>query len=232
MKKLHFTLLLLAAAITGFSQTKNFIDQPYIETNAQVDTLVTPDNIYLSITIFEKDTRGKISVEELETKMITKLKNIGIDTDKQLTLTDLSSNFKKYFLKQKDVLKTKSYSLLVHNGLDAGRAIVELENLNISNVQLEKTEYSKMEELKLRLKSKAVGKAKQIAVALAKPLGQKIGNAIYISDQSGYQNYYAQPVASIQIRGAALSEAAYKPANIEFQKIRVENIVAVKFILE
>jgi uncharacterized protein YggE len=88
-----------------------------------------------------------------------------------------------------------------------------------------------MDELKLRLKTKAVEKAKQIAVALVKPLGQKVGNAIYISDQSGYNNY-AQPVAAIQMKGAVLEEAGYKPADIEFQKIRVENMVAVKFILE
>ncbi len=231
MRKIKLTFLLAAISIISFAQTKNFIDQPYIETNATVDTLVIPDNIFLSIVIQESDTRGKMSVEKLETKMIKKLEDIEVDIDKQLTLTDLSSNFKKYFLKQKDVIKTKSYSLLVHNGLDAGRVIVELENLNISNVRVEKTEYSAMDELKLRLKTKAVEKAKQIAVALAKPLGQKVGNAIFISDQSGYQNYYAAPVA-IQMRGAAISEEKYKPADIEFQKIRVENTVAVKFILE
>ncbi len=231
MKKIKITLLLLATAFVAVSQTKNFIDQPYIETNARVDTSVTPDDIYLAITISEKDTKGKISVEKLEIKMIARLKDIGIDTDKQLKITDLSSDFKKYFLKQKDVLKAKSYSLLVHTGLDAGKVLVELEDLNISNVRIERTEYSKMEELTLRLKSKAVEKAKQVALALAAPLGQEVGNAIYISDQSGYGNYYAQPVAAIQLRGVA-DKKEYTPADIEFQKIKVENTVAVKFVLK
>ena len=35
----------------GFSQSKNFIDQPYLETTAKVDSLVQPDRIYLSILI-------------------------------------------------------------------------------------------------------------------------------------------------------------------------------------
>lgn len=30
-------------------QTKNFIDQPYVETTAKVDTLIKPDVIYLDI---------------------------------------------------------------------------------------------------------------------------------------------------------------------------------------
>ncbi|MFT7250898.1 MAG: lysozyme, partial [Flavobacterium sp.] len=46
----------------SFAQTKNFIDLPYIETSAKVDTLVVPDKIYLNIMITEKDTKGKISV--------------------------------------------------------------------------------------------------------------------------------------------------------------------------
>ncbi len=233
MKKSGITLLFLAITFIGFAQTKNFIDQPYIQINTRVDTLVTPDEIFLSITIFEKDTRGKISVEELETKMITQLKSIGIDTDKQLTLIDLSSNFKKYFLKQKDVLKTKSYSLLVYTGLDAGKAIVEMENLNISNVELTKTKYSKMDDLKLLLKTKAIRVAKQNALALVKPLGQKVGNAIFISDQTN-SYYYDAPVAAIQVRGvsAANEQTKYIPANIEFQKINVECSVEVKFALE
>jgi len=45
-------------------QTKNFIDQPYLETTAKVDTLIKPDIIYLGILIREKDERNKISVEK------------------------------------------------------------------------------------------------------------------------------------------------------------------------
>ena len=60
-------------------QTKSFIDQPYLETTAKVDTLIKPDIIYLGILVREKDERNKISVEEMETRMIAKLKSIGID---------------------------------------------------------------------------------------------------------------------------------------------------------
>ena len=137
----------------GFSQTKNFIDQPYIETSAKVDTLVTPDRIFLTIFITEKDTKGKISVEEIENNMADKLKSLGINLENQLSLSDLSSNFKKYFLKQQDVLKNKAYSLVVFDALTAGKVIMELENINISNILLEKTEYSKIENLKLLLAS-------------------------------------------------------------------------------
>jgi hypothetical protein len=233
MKKIFLTILILTFAKT-FSQTKNFIDQPYIETSAKVDTLVIPDRIYLNISITEKDTKGKISVEELETKMNEKLKSLGIITEKQLTLNDLSSNYKKYFLKQQDILKNKNYTLLVYNAKIAGRVIVALEEIEISNVLLEKTEYSKAEEMIMTLKSDAILKAKNQAIAMTKPLNQKVGNAIYISDFSNIVNMLSGRVAGIQIRGARSLEEKdkYEPINIEFEKIKIETEVKATFKLE
>ena len=233
MKKIFLTILVLTFAKT-FSQTKNFIDQPYIETSAKVDTLVIPDRIYLNISITEKDTKGKISVEELETKMNEKLKSLGIITEKQLTLNDLSSNYKKYFLKQQDILKNKNYTLLVYNAKIAGRVIVALEEIEISNVILEKTEYSKAEEMIMTLKSEAILKAKNQAIAMTKPLNQKVGNAIYISDFSNIVNMLSGRVAGIQIRGARSLEEKDKsePINIEFEKIKIETEVKATFKLE
>jgi hypothetical protein len=232
MKKIFLTFLILVCA-KSLSQTKNFIDLPYIETSAKVDTLVIPERIYLNISITEKDTKGKISVEELETKMNEKLKSLGIATEKQLTLNDLSSNYKKYFLKQQDILKNKNYTLLVFNAKVAGKVIIALEEIEISNVILEKTEYSKAEEMILILKSEAIIKAKNQAIAMTKPLNQKVGNAIYISDFSNIVNMLSGRVSGIQIRGArSLEEKKYEPINIEFEKIKIETEVKATFKLE
>ena len=233
MKRIFLTFLILVCA-KSLSQTKNFIDLPYIETSAKVDTLVIPDRIYLNISITEKDTKGKISVEELETKMNEKLKSLGIVTEKQLTLNDLSSNYKKYFLKQQDILKNKNYTLLVYNAKIAGKVIIALEEIEISNVNLEKTEYSKAEEMILTLKSEAILKAKNQAISMTKPLNQKVGSAIYISDFSNIVNMLSGRVAGIQIRGARSLEEKdkYEPINIEFEKIKIETEVKATFKLE
>lgn len=233
MKKLAFIFLIIISA-KSFSQTKNFIDLPYVETSAIVDTLVIPDRIYLNILIAEKDTKGKMSVEELENKMDEKLKSIGIATERQLTLTDLSSNYKKYFLKQQDILKTKNYTLVVYNARIAGEVISALEEIGISNVILEKTEYSKAEEMILTLKSKAILKAKAQAMAMTKPLNQKVGNAIYISDYTNIVNMLGGRVEGIQICGVRSLEEKdkYEPINIEFKKIKIETEVKATFKLE
>lgn len=231
MKKIILLGLMVLVFSSLQAQTKNFIDQPYIETNAKADTLVTPDEIYLSIIIAENDTKGKISVEEMANKMQEKLKHLGIDVKKQLTLNDLSSNFKKYFLRSKEVEKTKSYTLVVHSAVMAGKVLLELEKINIGNVTLQKTSYSNPGKIQLLLRSKAAEKAYQQAVALTKPLGQKVGNAIYISDQT----YNIMPVfttKAIKIRGlSSESKPAEQPLDINFKKIRFEGSVNIKFIL-
>ena len=122
----------------------------------------------------------------------------------------------------------------MQDALTAGKVIIELEKNDVSNVRIEKTEYSKIEELKLTLKSKAILKAKKQAQFLVNPLNQKVGNAIFISDLSN--NYVSGAlqgrVSGIQIRGTSSISNEYKAAEIKFEKIKVESTVNAKFILE
>ena len=232
MKTAAIILALTIFHTMANGQAKNFIDQPYLETIAKADTLVIPDKIFLNILITEKDTKGKVSVEELESKMEATLKSLGIDTKEKLALNDLASNFKKYFLRSQDVLKTKSYTLEVNNAILAGQVIASLEKIDVSNVRFERTEFSRMKSLKLELKSKAISEAKRQAMYLTQPLNQKVGPAIHISDMTDIHAYnrFQGRAEGIQVRGYA-AKADIAPADIEFQKIKVESQVNVKFKL-
>ena len=97
MKKITYLLIIMLVCNQAFSQSKNFIDQAYLETTAKVDTLVVPDQIFLSIYIDEGEDRNKISLEKQEKEMAKVLENLGIDLKKQLKLQDLTSAYKKYF---------------------------------------------------------------------------------------------------------------------------------------
>ena len=228
-------LIVLFISIKSSSQTKNFLDFPYIETNVIADSLVVPNRIHLTIIISEKDTKDKYSVEELENLMEQKLKAIGIDTQKSLTLNDLASNFKKYFLKETDVLKTKSYNLIVENARIAGNVITELETIDISNIRIAKTEHTEYEKITLILKTKAVRKAKIQAQYLVKELNQKVGNAIFIVDlsneNSNYDNNFR--LQEVVVTGYGRKDTKeFKQIDIEFQKIKIQSNVSVRFKLE
>jgi hypothetical protein len=211
-KKIAYLLLFAIISNTAFAQSRNFIDQPYLETTVKVDTLVVPDQIFMSIYINEGEDRNKISLEKQEKKMAVVLEGLGIDLKKQLKLQDLSSDFKNYFLKRKNVLKSKIYRLEVFDAVTAGQVLIALEAKGISNVQLIKTAYSKIKQLQIQIKSKA----------------------IYIRDE-----YYNSPVyrdnrmaiTAETVEEDSADKKFQKPIDIEFSKIKLQTVVSVKFAI-
>lgn len=230
MKQINLTLFFIALVFAGQAQMKSFIDQPYVEVAGNADTLLTPDEIYIKINISEKDTKNKTSVEELERKMFDALKAMGIDVEKNLTTSDLSSNFKTYFLKSKDIMKSKDYMLKVKDAVTATKVFIKLEDLGISNSSIDHVDYSKMEEMKNIMRTKAIENAKSRAIALTKPLQQGIGPAIFISDNEVYPIRPLAREAKLNLYEA--SDSVQALPQIDFEKIEVSSNVNAKFILK
>lgn len=233
MKKIKLTAIFISLFFAGQAQTKTFIDQPYIEVAGSADTMVTPNEIFIKIEISEADTKNKTSVEELERKMFDALKAMGIDVEKNLTTSDISSNFKNYFLKGKEILKSKEYMLKVNDAVTASKVFMKLEDLGISNSSIDHVDYSDMESIKNLMRTKAMENAKARALALTKPLHQEVGPAIFISDNEVYMvNRMLQgKVAGIQVNGYSDAGQEELP-KIDFEKIKVSTNINVKFILK
>jgi len=132
---------------------------------------------------------------------------------------------------QQVILKNKAYTLVVYDAKTAGKVIVGLERIHISNVRLSKTEYSKMKQLKMDLTQKAVKKAKLQAEYMLVPLNQKLGKALYISDMRS-NVVYAAPMMNVRGYSKERAESDYNMIDIEFEKIKVESTVMVKFEIE
>lgn len=235
MTKLKFLICVILIANYSFSQEKNFIDKPYIDVIGRSDTLVTPNKIFLEVLILEKDTKGKISVEELESKMLTKLKENGVNIEKNVTVQDILSNFKKYFLKQTDIQKSKSYYILMYDAKTIAKVIIGLEEIGISNVSIDRLEHSESEKIQLLMNSKAILNAKKIAESLLNPLNKKPMNILHI----GYNimNTLSGKVSGVTIRGnqsvTSWSDSSSKyETNLEFEKINISCSIHVKFSID
>jgi len=235
MKK-SFLIFVMFFVWNLFSAQKNFLDQPYIEVSASVDTLVVPDRIYVSIPLNEADSKNKKSVEEQEKQLETILKKLKINTDKDLSVLGYSSDFKKYFLKGQNILKTKKYSLLVRDAYTLGNVIISLEEAGISNTEVEKVEYTKYKELLLELKSEAVKRSRIIAQKLVKPLNQKVGKALNIYANESQNMYGEEPLVyyrgrdPIEVSKISASEEFLR--KLDFQKMRFSATVNIKYQLD
>lgn len=230
---------LLIAALFGLSfvlkaqnTERNFIDQPYIEVNGRNEIEIVPDRIYLTIVLSEKDNKSKLSIAELEKVMFASLKKIGIDVSADLQLKDFSSSFKNQFILKTDIILSKEYQLVVHDGNTVGKVMAELEKAGISNVTFIKAEHSKIEQYRKEVKANAMKSAKENAEILATSIGQTIGKAIYIQEQ--YINIYAprSEKRTAMLAGAMINDAEPAEEPIDFEKIKLEYSVLVRFILQ
>jgi len=235
MKKQIYLLLFLALGLTTIQAQngeKNFIDKPYIEVTGKAEMEVIPDQIYLNIVINEKDNQGKMVLAQSEKSMIERLKALGIDTNKDLSVKDMSSNFKNYWLKNSEIMASKEYELLVTSAQTAGRVLQEMEKIGISNVSVSRVDHSQIEQYRRTVKVNAVKVASEKATDMAEAISQKTGKAIYIQEIEN--NFYAQRnLASnmmMKVRGTEMADAESVP-DIEFEKIRLEYQVIVKFEL-
>lgn len=232
MKKIIFALMVLVPLqVYAQNGEKNFIDQNYIEVTGKSEMEISPDMIYLQIILNEKDTKNKIPVMELESKMIEKLKQIGIDITKDLLIKDISSNFKKYLLAQNEVLLSKEYQLLVHDGKTASQVFLELEKIGISNVSVDRVDHSNIVQLRKDVKVSAIKAAKEKAELLTSAIGQSIGKALFIQEIE--PRIYDARNENMVIRGYKSNSGDLSmPLDFDFEKIKIEYSIMCRFELK
>ncbi len=235
MKKLLFALLITPFFTNGQSGNKNFIDQNYIEVTGKSEMELTPDLIYIKILVNEKDNKSKTPLADRENTMISKLKEIGVDVNKDLLIKDISSNFKNYWLAKNEILLAKEYQLLVRDGRTTSKVFIELENIGISNVSIDKIDHSSIQKHRKEVKIDAVKAAKEKGESLANAIGQNIGRAIYIQEiETPMPNYSNR----ILVRGAAsisnssLYGSRAPEPEIDFEKIKLEYSIICRFELK
>jgi uncharacterized protein YggE len=234
MKKMIFALAVTAAVSTGAraQQGVSIVEnQNYIEVVGYQKAEVAPDEIYIDFQINEADSRGRVSIDNQEREMIRALQALGVDIEKQLTIRDMSSDFKKYILRRTDIQASRSYELKVADAQAAASALSALGKVNVANTSISRAEYSKIEEFTLQNKVAAMKNAQEKAAMLAGAIGQTVGKAIFIQDfEVGYRPYQASMMTkSMDVAAFGTEESL---PSVEFEKITVESRVTVRFRLE
>lgn len=227
MKRLIILAAMIAMALPVAAQTAATETYPsYIEVTGYAEKKVLPDEFYLDITITEKDSKGKISVEEQQAAMIAALKGLGVDIEKQLKVSDMTSSY----YRKKSSLATAEYQLKLTDAESVGKVYAALDEAGISNVTLQRTAYSKYDELKSRMRIDAIVNAQSRARTLAEAIGQTIGDCFYINDwERTAANDITVLAYGMNRSMKAADEEAFTP--LEFKAITVSYSVNAKFVL-
>ena len=173
--------LLLLFAVPAKSTAQTSADT-YIDINTTVEREVTPNELYLQITIREKDYKGKKTLEQMQEAMIGALKINRIDIPECLTLNYMGSELGyKVFSKGIKSQTEATYMLKLDDVAIMQSVIAALEERQISDIELVRTRYTAEQELKADMGIEAMQLAKAEAQMLAGAIGQEAGKAITIS---------------------------------------------------
>lgn len=234
MKAILLMLGLGMACTTSAQTTKNFIDQPYIEVNGLGDTLITPNEIFVDVIVSESDTKDKKSIEELEQKLISSLKGIGINTDKDLVTKSFNSKFSWVNFTTK-VVKTKTYQVKVSSGVTLNKLFNTLEQAKIANAMVSRISHTDIVTIQMACRTKAIKNAKAKAVALISPLGQTVGPAIFIGNYSAtFEQKLGNPEQGY-VGGKKIvvrTQDGFGDNGIEFEQLKIEEVVEARFVLK
>lgn len=228
------TMFLLAfLPITATAQN---ITQPYIDISSTATREVTPDEIYLRITIKESDYKGKKSLEEMQDAMLGALKINRIDIPECLTLNYMGSDVSyKMFSKNINTRTEATYTLKLHDVVTMQNVISALEERQISNIDLIRTKFTKEKELKSELSIEAMQQAQAEARTLAGAIGQEIGKALNINywmNSNDSQPRLYKSRANMVMDESAVAGAGQQAPTFGIGKITYSLNVNVKFELK
>lgn len=202
----------------------------FVEVSSSAYREVAPNMVYLSITINERESKGRITVEEQERDMVAALKKLGIDTKTDLRVSDLSSSQ----LKRSQAVKTKSYQLKMTDVALVGSVYIALNEIGITTINIENVTNTNRDSIEDELRVEAMRNARANAKLMAEAIDQTIGKAFYIHTYDVSVSTVRNEMDGVVVTafGATKRTDAPEPVITELRKIRISVQVRAKFVLE
>ncbi len=228
MKKSVLILAILFMAIS-YSQEQKQI--PMINVSGEGKVKTVPDQALISISLESKGTKAEDVKKENDKKMDAILKfikkyNIAKE-DFQTQRISLNPNY-DYEKKKHNYVATQSIQILLKELSKYDELMEGLVEEGINRIDNVEFKSSKMKELQSDARKLAMKDAKAKADDFVSVLGQKVGKAILISDNS--QIYIPQP-RMYAMKSMAMDDSTPRET-LAIGEIEITANVSVSFILE
>ena len=168
MNKIIFTLLLVAATVTGFAQT---VQNPFPKTitvNGSAEMELIPDEIYVIVDLKEYQKKGspKVNIETIKSDFLRKAKSIGLP-DSSITIASYDGYNGNPWLwkknKKDELLASISYQIKLKSSKQMDDLVNILDDDATQNFSIVRTASSRETEIRKQLKIQAVKAAKEKA---------------------------------------------------------------------
>lgn len=194
---------------------------------------VDPDQIFISILLQENLDKDKKTITQQEQDLIKALQTVGIAKEK-LVVTDANAYYGKSGFMTKDVVNRKKFELEVKNATQARKAFEQLDLLHIKTAYIARVDHSQINEYKKQAKIKAIKAAKEKATYLLEAIGQQLGGALIVRENSfgvygnRVSNVMTKSIMSYNADSDGYNENKDK-LNLDFKQITVSASIYTKW---
>lgn len=232
MKKLMTLAFVALFSVSALAQQVDL--RRKINVSGSAETEVTPDIIYISISLKEylkdNNSKKKVDITTLENQLYTAVQKAGLDKE-NLMINNLSSfSWATEKKKNPDFLASKQYRLKVSDLNKFNDIIGAIDPKGIASTNIESYDYSKITSLKKELKIQALQAAKAKATYLVEALGDKLGSAIDIQEIEN--QVYPQAMyrtSNMMMKAESADMAGAAAPDIDFKKIKLNYVMNVVF---
>ena len=229
MKKVLLILGILFVTMSNAQENKQV---PMINVSGEGKVKIAPDQALISISIETKGTKAAEVKQENDKKMDAILKfikksNIAAE-DFRTQRISLNPNY-DYEKKKYSYIATQSVEILLKDLSKYDTLMEGLVNEGINRIDNVEFKSSKMSQLQSDARKLAIKDAKAKAEDFVSVLGQKVGKAILISDNT--QTYIPPQPRMYAMKSAVMSESATKET-LAIGEIEITANVSVSFVLD
>lgn len=204
----------------------------FITVNGSAETEVTPDIIYLSVTIKEYFTdngqKTKVPVEDLEKDFLRTVYAAGISS-KEISIESISG-YGNWGPKRKpeSFLASKRYQLKLTDLDKVNNIMGRVDPKAVSSLYISGYDYSKLDDIKKSLRIEAMRNARTKAGYMMAALNETVGVVIEAEEQDLGDNNGRVYMGRMLMEKSADAQST----DLEFKKLKISTAVKIKFQIQ
>lgn len=224
-------------AVQGQTTTPVYLTQPevpYIEVRGSAELEITPDEIFVSVTLQERfDGRVKVTMGEQEQKFMDAITALGIPKS-DVSLSDADADFEKFLLKEDESLTSKNYLVLVHTAEMVSKLYSKLAEIDAENAYIAKLSHSKIEAYRKEVKIDAIKATHEKAGYLLEAIGEELGQPLEITEisETPEKKTYGYSQNANTITNYSMATFSPDLSGIGFEKIKLRYEFYGKFAIK
>jgi len=211
MKK-GFTLFLIIASVAMVkAQNMNIENSRKVATKGYAEREITPDIIYLSISLKEfymdGNMKKKVFIETLEKQLFDAAMAAGVKKE-DFTIQNIYSYNYETKKKNSELLQSRQYRIKVTNLNGLNIMLDKIDPQGIQTTSISGYDHTQKRQIEKELKTAAVKDARYNAEILAAADGQTVGKVLVINDNSNINFNDLIPTPRMYAKAASADNAA------------------------